>query len=289
MHGAENAQSYSAGILPLLNSFPVITTIQGFVSQSSLLDSNTKQRNKIEKEIISKCLHFGVRTEDMKNVTLQINPQAIFHFHNYPIRIPQVLKNNIGNDEPIDCVFFARVCKDKGIEDLLRALSLIKKQLPDVTLSIIGGTESRYLNYLNKMCLNLNIHDNVTFLGFFPTQEEIYNFALKAKICVLPTHHDIIPGTIIESMFMKLPVIAYAVGGIPELNINEETIKIVFKHNIEQLANEIIQLLINPSIRKRLSDSAHHYAQARFNKTDDIINDLTSAYHKVLQMPSKIN
>ena len=42
--------------------------------------------------------------------------------------------------------------------------------------------------------------------------------AINARICVLPTYHDILPGTILESMFMKLPVIAYDVTGLSELN-----------------------------------------------------------------------
>ena len=58
----------------------------------------------------------------------------------------------------------------------------------------------------------------LNLLGFLKSQQDIYEHAIHSRIYVLPTYHDIIPGTIIESMFMKLPGIAYAVGGIPELN-----------------------------------------------------------------------
>ena len=281
LHGAENAQSYSAGILPLLNLYPVVTTIQGFVSQSTLTDRNTVQRIKIEKEIISKCLHFGIRTEDMKSVILNINPKAIFHFHNYPIEIPKIVKDNIGNEEPIDCLFFARVCKDKGIEDLLKAISLVKEQLPNVSLSVIGGTGAYYLDYLKKMCLNLNITDNVSFLGFFPTQEEIFEYALKAKVCVLPTYHDIIPGTIIESMFMKLPVIAYKVGGIPELNNKLETVKLVEKFNVIQLAKKISELIGNVELRKQLAENAYENIKQNYNN-EAIPDKLESIYGEII-------
>ena len=67
---------------------------------------------------------------------------------------------------------------------------------------------------------------------------DVFKEAIKAKICVLPTYYDVIPGTIIESMFMKIPVVAYAVGGIPTLNDNVETVRLVDKYDINGLAKE---------------------------------------------------
>lgn len=280
LHGAENPY-YSAGILTLIGKYSVITTIQGFIRHTSSFDSDVKQRIKIEEEIIRKCKHFGTRTETMNKVILEINPSATLHFHNYPIEIPTVVKNNIGKKEQLSLVFFARVTKDKGIEDLLRAISIVKVKMPSISLSVIGGVGYPYLVYLKKLCVDLEIESNVNFLGFLSTQNEIYKYALNAKICVLPTYHDIIPGTIIESMFMKLPVIAYAVGGIPEINSNEEVIKLVEKHNIHQLANSIVLLLENDEIRKTLAEKAFIYANERFNN-DNVVVDMINAYNIIL-------
>jgi glycosyltransferase involved in cell wall biosynthesis len=282
LHGAENAFFYSSGILPLINIFPIITTIQGFVRKSSVLDNNTKQRIRIEEQIIKKSSYFGIRqTDEMKSVVQAINPQAVFHFHNYPVGVPKKIKDNIGKNESIDFIFFARVCKDKGIEDLLKAVSIIKKQQPNTTLSVVGGVDTVYMNHLKNMCFELNITENVSFLGFLPTQKDIHEFAYEAKICVLPTYHDILPGTVLESMFLKLPVVAYAVGGLPELNKSDETIKLVELHNIEQLAKKMLELLLNVEKRKLLTDNALKYVDIRFNNTN-VVNDIINAYNKIL-------
>ena len=289
LHGAENPY-YSAGILQLLNKYPTLTTIQGF--RRNLLDINSsfqKKAIKIEETIIKNTKHIGIRTDDMSKIALQINPDATLHFHNYSINKPTIYKDNIGKTEPIDCLFFARVCKEKGIEDLLHAISIVKMEYSEISLSVIGGTSKSYLSDLKKLCIDLNIENNVRFLGFFPTQEAIYKYALQAKICVLPTYHDIIPGTIIESMFLKLPVVAYSVGGIPELNCKEQTVILVEKENIKQLSEKIIQLLKNIDLRIIIAEKANLYAQERFN-TNNIAPDIINIYKAILNNENnKIN
>jgi len=280
LHGAENPY-YSAGILPIIDKYPQIVTIQGFIKQSIKRNWEIKQRIQIEEEIIKKCKHFGTRTDDMNKVVLDMNPNAILHYHFYPIELPKVFKSNIGGDEPIDCIFFARVCKDKGIEDLLHAIVIIKQKIPNIYLTVIGSVSSLYLNFLMQMCKKLNIKDNVHFLGFQKTQNDVYQYAINAKICVLPTYHDIIPGTIIESMFLKLPVVAYAVGGIPDLNRNNETVKLVEKLNTEKLAEAILSLLLNVDCRRKLAEKAYIWANERINNSA-IVGDVFKAYASVL-------
>jgi glycosyltransferase involved in cell wall biosynthesis len=249
LHGAENPY-YSAGILPLFGKYPILTTIQGFIRNSSDISYNVKKAIEIEEAIIKKSKHIGIRTDDMSEIALKINPEATLHYHFYPLSIPPLVKNNIGKAEPIDCVFFANVTKDKGIEDLLSAISIVKKMFPDISLSVIGSTKNKYLAYLKKVCSELNIEKNVTFLGFLPTQEDIYKYTLQAKMCVMPTYHDIIPGTIIE--------------------------------NINQLAEKIIQLLNNADSRKRLAEKAYTNAYELVNN-NKVITDMLKAYKSIIK------
>jgi glycosyltransferase involved in cell wall biosynthesis len=284
LHGAENPW-YSAGILPLIDKYNIFVTIQGFIRFSQENHNyRTQKMIIIEKEILKKSTHIGVRTDDMSKTILGINPCAILHFHNYPILIPSMTKNNIGKDERIDCIFFARVCKDKGIEDLLQAISIVKKINKSISLTIVGSATQTYLVYLESLCNELDIVANVNFTGFLPTQEDIYKLAIQAKICVLPTHFDIIPGTIIESMFMKLPVIAYNVGGISELNNkSEENIILVEKDNISVLSDKIILLLNNVDLRYRLAQDSYSFAMKKFNN-EQIVNDLFKAYNSIANL-----
>lgn len=282
LHGAENAFFYSSGILPILGKFPILTTIQGFVRKSSSVDYQTKIRIKIEEQIIKRNTYFGIRdTKEMESVVTSLNPNAKFFYHNYPISIPHVVKDNIGKDEPIDCIFFARVCKDKGIEDLLQAISLVKKKIPQINLSVVGGVDNEYQSILGGIVKRLGIEENVKFHGYLPTQHDIHQLAYNAKVCVLPTYHDILPGTVLESMFMKLPVVAYAVGGLPELNTTYDTIKLVEKLNIEKLSEEIVSLVINFEDRIKIADLASKYVNQKFDN-HMVLNDIRKSYMSIL-------
>ncbi len=177
--------------------------------------------------------------------------------------------------------FFARVTKEKGIEDLLEAISIVRNKIPNIQLTVIGGCNLNYLTFLNSKCLQLRIEQNVKFLGFLATQEDIYRYLIQAKMCVLPTYHDIIPGTIIESMLIKLPVVAYAVGGIPELNSKVETIGLVKKGDIFELANKILHFYLNDKLRLTLANSAYLLALDKFSNKN-ITQDIYKAYYSIL-------
>jgi len=281
LHGTE-CPYYTAGILPLIELYPVLVTIQGFLRNASERNFRINKSIKIEKEILKRTMHIGVRTKEMSKTVLELNPEAHLHFHNYPIIKPVFIKDN-SIVSTYDIVFFARVCKDKGMEDLLEAVAVVKKEKPDISLHVIGSSSKYYLQYLKNMTKQLDIETNVKFLSFMESQQDVYKHAIHARICVLPTYHDIIPGTIIESMFMKLPVIAYAVGGIPELNDKGQAIVLVEKNNIKQLANEILALLKDDSKRYALAKNAYTYARERFNNSN-AVNDIMKAYNEILSI-----
>lgn len=281
LHGAENPY-YSAGILPLMTKYPTITTIQGFIRQTSEHNFIVQNRIKIEEKILKASNNFGVRTKEMTKTILGINPNANFYFHNYPIMHPSIIKDNIGKDEQYDCIFFARICRDKGIEDLLHAISQIKKGRPTITLLIVGEIANSYYKLISQLIIDLKIQKNIVWKGFLTDQEEIYKYAFQSKICVLPTLHDIIPGTIIESMLMKLPVISYAVGGIPEINETDERIVLVEKGNINSLASKILILLNDIDLRISLSEKAFSYAKAKYDNMN-IVHDIINSYEMILK------
>ena len=280
LHGAENPY-YSAGILPLLESYPVLLTIQGFIRNTSTLNRVIKKRIEIEENIIKNLWHIGVRTKEMSAAVLKLNPNSSLHFHNYPLTVPAVIKEE-STVETFDILFFARVTKDKGIEDLLEAIPLIKKTKPDISLYVIGGSSKSYFEFLKNRIKQLNIENNVNFLGFIDTQQEIYQHAVQAKICVLPTYHDIISGTIIESMFLKLPVIAYDVGSIHEVNEKDNIIRLVEKGNILKLAKEIEYLLSDAKLRGDIAEKGYFRAKELFDN-GKILDDLMQAYTAILK------
>ena len=81
----------------------------------------------------------------------------------------------------------------------------------------------------------------------------------ESTILVVPSRMESIPQVIKEAFFLKIPVIATAVGGIPELIMNNKTGILVTPENPQSLQNEINNLLKNPLLQNQLSNNAFEF------------------------------
>jgi len=87
----------------------------------------------------------------------------------------------------------------------------------------------------------------------------------ESTILVVPSRMESIPQVIKEAFFLKIPVIATDVGGIPELIIDGKTGIIVPKENPEKLLFEINNLLKNSELQKNLQKNAYDFILENFS------------------------
>lgn len=97
----------------------------------------------------------------------------------------------------------------KGVDVLLEAIS----HLPGVTLDVVGDGPRRE-EYV-ALAQTLGIADRVIFHGLLP-KSEVAEMMRQAELFVLASQYDNNPCVVIEAMASGLPVVATAVGGIPE-------------------------------------------------------------------------
>jgi glycosyltransferase involved in cell wall biosynthesis len=260
----------------------VIATIQGLFSLYPNIDKNvTEERMRLllEEKIIRKLKYFGLAGEYAADFIKSINPNAQIFRYNCPYAKTII---DYYPKKQYDLIYFATLAKMKGIEDLIIAISIIKSQKPDISLCVIGRGEDDYCNYLNEWIKHLKLERHIIFKGFFNNQEELHNEVAKSRISVLPTYNDRMPGTIVESMMLGVPVISYKVGGVPDFNKSQENIILVERGNIENLAKEIMRLLDDPERQKKLAGKARNYALVEFENSNSI-NTQVQAYRKIIQ------
>lgn len=104
----------------------------------------------------------------------------------------------------------------------------------------------------------------------------------SADIFVLPSYAEGVPLSILEAMSYSLPVVATAVGGVPEVLTDGKTGLLVAPGNIEALRDAIGRLLVCPGLRKQLGNAGrnrveqHHCPEAFFHGLGAIYEELTS-------------
>lgn len=271
LHGAENPY-YSSTILGE-KDYPVYVCIQGIYSDPEHLKhvKFDSMRIKIERKIMSEFKYYGIRAPFMNELINEYNPNAITFLQFYPIIVEEIEK--IKRSKQIyDYVYFARITKAKGIEDLIDAIKIIKQFKPNVTLNIIGPGDKKYIQYLKEKTIQLGIMNNIIFSGYYETMEKLHSEVVKARISVLPTKADTIPGTIIESIKLGLPVVSYSTGGIPLLNNEGRAVLLCDKGDIRALAKNMIKVLEDQNLANELIQKAQKAVNRYFNNEQNVSN-----------------
>lgn len=96
-----------------------------------------------------------------------------------------------------------RLNKQKGHWHLIRAFSKVKEAIPNAKLVILG--EGELESYLKELASDLNIIDDVHFLGF---QKNPFKYIARSKIFVLTSFHEGFPNALAEAMVCGVPVIS---------------------------------------------------------------------------------
>lgn len=279
--GTENEYSY------ILNGlgYPSLVTIGGFIS-SVINQYDTylfKKRLNFEIDVFKKQKNFAIRNEFMKQTIAEHNNNANYYYYYFPLKsyIFDLHKNKPNQD--FDFVFAANLAKDKGIEDLIIASSIIKERGINLKVKIIGFGVDSYIDKIKKMIAEKNLNENVIFKGFLPNHADVFNEINSSKICVLPTYFDTSPGTVCEAMSLKVPVIAYNTDGLPYMIKNNINGVLVEKFNINKLADSMIELLNDPGKRNGLAEKAFEFAIENF-WGPNVFKKVMDSYNSILNI-----
>jgi len=178
----------------------------------------------------------------------------------------------------------ARLKKEKGIQNIIRALPELLKKISRVKLLIIG--EGEYQPELQRLAEKLSVADRVSFLGFVPYNQlpEYYNLA---DIFVNPTirenGYDL---TIISAMACGKPAVCSRIGSVPTVITDGVDGFLYPKNNLSLLREIIIKLRENPQLRDSVGKNARNKAVGKFSVTG-MIQKTIAVYEKVLRRAKK--
>ena len=187
------------------------------------------------------------------------------------------VRDQLGLESVSVLLSVGRLSAEKGHADLLQAM----KRLRDARsgnfhsrLVLVGdGPERRNLETL---CAKLKLQDCVIFTGHHPDVRPYYEIA---HVFILPSHSEGSPNVLLEAVAAGLPIVATAVGGLPEVLSHEVNALLVPRQNPEQLAIAIARVLDDSQLRHQLADQANemvgrHSPHAYFRSVIDIFNEV---------------
>ena len=125
-------------------------------------------------------------------------------------------------------LFIGRVMKEKGIDELFKAMQLLREDGIDCVLDVVGGYEEDYTEQIKQ-------YENDGWLNYHGYQKDVHPFIEAAHCFVLPSWHEGMANTNLECAAMARPVITSNIHGCLEAVEDGVTGFLCEKQNPESL------------------------------------------------------
>lgn len=153
-------------------------------------------------------------------------------------------KRDLGLDGKCLIGFAGRWVSEKGFDDLLRALPLIRAELPEAHLVFAGERNVVYDDFY-RVCQPLieAQQEHITFLGLLRDRRRLADFYAMLDLFVLPSHTDMMALTQVEAMLCGTPVVATDIPGARVVVRETGFGRLAPPYNPPELARTIVETL----------------------------------------------
>ncbi|MCC7551124.1 MAG: glycosyltransferase family 4 protein [Methanobacterium sp.] len=186
----------------------------------------------------------------------------------------------IMNADPVhrkwQVVYAGRITKEKRVDLLINALGEVRDEIPDISALIIG--EGPDISRIKKMVDDLNLNDNITFLGFMDDYYDLISYLKSSEVFVLASEREGFGIVVLEANASGLPVVVVKspLNAAIDL-ISEGENGFVAQANVSDVKNKIIAALRNKDEMKKHSQNI-----AKKYDWDDITPLLEEFYQESL-------
>jgi len=215
------------------------------------------------------CKRFGVQEEKIGLIPL-------------PFTLPSKVNIERSENKKSKLLFVGRIVPLKNIDILLKAVKIVKEEIPEIEFSIVGEEiagrlegDIGYKQQMISLVKSLGLENDVVFKGW-KTGEELYKIYQESDLFVLASTYENFGLPLLEAASFGLPLISTNVGVARELIGNDEGGNIISKTNPEEIAKKIIDIL---RCEKRYEKAS---IITQKNSKQFSIKNITDKYEKIL-------
>lgn len=169
-----------------------------------------------------------------------------------------------------------RMTKQKGFDIIVRALPIIRSEIPTTRLLLVGDGEER--EALQSLACELGVESSATFTGFRSDMSDLYG---AATLVAVPSRYDIFPLVPLEAMMAAKPVLASDLSVLHEA-IDEGQTGCFATSDPESFARTALTMLSDPPGLLQMGHEGQRRARERFS-AQRMADEYTMAYQRVLE------
>ena len=292
--GIRSFQSFIAALISKKKNIPLIISDQGGLGTHPSLKN----------EPLLKRLLYKLQTPMIRYIANQASKVIVANEYEKEIFSEFVDKSRIGivrngiNLEILDSketdfmkkhsikepfiLFLGRFTKIKGIDVLLHAIKIVKKERVSLkTKFVIMGVDFGFQDEMFDMINKLKIENEVIVIKN-PSRDDVITAYKKSRFLVLPSRWELSPLTPLEGFAFKKPVISTNVHGIPYTISNGKNGILVEPDDPLSLSNAILELYDNEEKCREFGISGYNLVQTECNSLR-MTEETLEIYKKVIK------
>jgi len=263
---------------------PLVATCHGFIRNDKKLLFYTyldkiilKRFNRViavSSEIATTLIKGGIKE---RNISIVPNAVDLNHDKNGIKECRSMTRASTGwYENHFVLGYIGRLSEEKGVRVLLEAVSSIVLAGVPVQVAIIGEGSQRAC--LESMSRTHGMENVVKFLGF---QRNIQSWLPSFDAFILPSLTEGTPMAMLEAMLYGLPVVATAVGGIPDIIKSGRNGILVRPGNARDISEAVCLLFKDQKLRDQIGTEARVTVQTKYN-VKNWIKKMEDEYRKVV-------
>jgi len=187
------------------------------------------------------------------------------------------------NAEPGRVLLPARVMPRKNVLWLVQAWAEVVASFPGAQLRVAGEvhTHPGYVERVRRFVEGHDLQDNVALLGSLDQQQLLEEYS-HCSLVVLPSVQETSPVAVVEALAAGRPVVATRICGLPFLVSDGDTGFLVDLGDTKAMAQALLNLLTDDTLRRRAGRRARKDAEGRF-KIESVARQTYEVYRQVIE------
>lgn len=224
--------------------------------------------------VLRKAARVVVLSQHWRDEVHKIEPEARTTIIGNPVSVPISVAPSRRPARTV--LFLAWLKRAKGVLDLVRAMPIVLRTVPEARFVLAGSGDAASIAELAR---SLGVEHALRLPGWVNGKNKD-NLLRQSDVFVLPSYFEALPVALLEAMARGVPVIATRVGGIPDVIEDGVNGLLVDPGQPEPLARAIVAMLTDDALRTRLREAAHSDVRKRYS-TEAIIEDLGVLYREL--------
>lgn len=298
VHGVLNAPCLAAERAAVSQKVPLVVRPLGILNRWGMQNRKALLKKiwfgALEKPLLDQAaaMHYTSREEldDVSRLGIRAPARVLplgmdmTPFQNLPDRASFRREHDLRETTKL-VLFLSRIHPKKGLEVLLEAFALLRRQQPDVRLMIAGDGEADYLSKLRALASELGLEEAILWTGFLNASERLRALAAADLFC-LPSSSENFGIALLEAMAAGLPCVSSPEVALAQEPATQGAVRVV-PRDPSAWAEAMDSLLSDEAQARELGQRAVHVCQEHYS-TRQLGANLLQLYSELVITPARV-